>query len=114
MRGGLRRFVEMIFCLLQQLYNLLAQISLRYRASATNSDVLRAWLRLGYPVIVAGAESSFHDLALGDSVPYPWHPSGNHIIVLTGVAPDDSFLVRDTANVTDLYNPGSLRPGPRR
>ena len=99
---------------LQQLYNLLAHIGLRYRASATNSDVLRAWLRLGYPVIVAGAESSFHDLALGDSVPYPWHPSGNHIIVLTGVAPYDSFLVRDTANVTDLYNPGSLRPGPRR
>ena len=99
---------------LQQLYNLLAQIGLRYRASAMNSDTLRAWLRLGYPVIVACAESSIHDLALDDGVPYPWHPSGNHIIVLSGVTHDDNFLVRDTANVTDLYNPNSLRPGPRR
>ncbi len=99
---------------LQQLYDLLAQIGLRYRASATNSDILRAWLRLGYPVIVACAESSIHDLALGDAIPYPWHPSGNHIITLTGIAPGDNFLVRDTANVTDLYNPDSLRPGPRR
>lgn len=99
---------------LQQLYDLLAQIGLHYRASATNSDVLRAWLRLGYPVIVACAESSIHDLTLDDGVPYPWHPSGNHIIVLTGVTPDDNFLARDSANVTDLYNPNSLRPGPRR
>ena len=99
---------------LQQLYDLLAQIGLRYRASATNSDTLRAWLRLGYPVIVACAESSVHDLALDDGVPYPWHPSGNHIIVLTGVTPDDNFLARDTANVTNLYDPNSLRPGPRR
>ncbi|HLX57746.1 MAG TPA: hypothetical protein VKR83_12035 [Ktedonobacteraceae bacterium] len=99
---------------LQQLYNLLAQIGLRFQASATNSEMLRAWLRLGYPVIVAGAESSFYDLALGDGIPYPWHPSGNHIILLTGVTSDGNFLVRDTANVTDLYNPVSLRPGPRR
>src|SRR5579872_5645868 len=104
----------MRFVRLPQLYNLLAQIGMNYRACAMNSDMLRAWLRLGYPIIVAGAESSFHDLALGDGVPYPWHPSGDHIIVLTGVAPDGNFLVRDTANVTDLYNPNSLRPGPRR
>jgi hypothetical protein len=98
---------------LQQLYDLLAQIGLHYLATGTELDMLRAWLRLGYPIIVAGAESSFHDMALGGSVPYPWHPAGNHIIVLSGVAPDGNLLVRDAANVTDLYNPASLRPGPR-
>ncbi|HEV2473916.1 MAG TPA: hypothetical protein VGS41_14670 [Chthonomonadales bacterium] len=62
---------------------------------------------------MAGVESSFHDVALDGAVPYPWHPQGNHIIVLTGVTPDGNFLARDPANVTDLYNPDSLRPGPR-
>ncbi len=98
---------------LPQLYDLLAQIGLHFLATSLEPDMLRAWLRLGYPLIVAGAESSFHDRELGGSVPYPWHPQGNHIIVLTGVAPDSNFLTRDTANVTDLYNPDSLRPGPR-
>lgn len=98
---------------LQQLYSLIVQIGLHYQASNLDADTLRAWLKLGYPIIVAGAETGFYDMTLGDVVPYPWHPSGSHIIVLTGVAPDGNFLVRDTANVTDLYNPNSLRPGPR-
>jgi hypothetical protein len=33
---------------------------------------------------------------------------------LTGVTPDDNFLVRDSANITDFYNLNSLRPVPRR
>lgn len=98
---------------LQQLYSLLAQIGLHYRATDLDVGMLRAWLRLGYPVIVALAEQSVRDLALGGAVPYPWHPEGNHIIVLTGVTSGGNFLVRDPANVTDLYDPASLRPGPR-
>ena len=98
---------------LQQLYDLIVQIGLHFQAGSTDLHTLRAWLDLGYPVIVAGAETGFYDLALGDRVPYPWKPSGSHIIVLTGNAPNGNFLVRDPANVTDLNNPNSLRPGPR-
>jgi hypothetical protein len=98
---------------LQQLYSLLTQIGLPYLATDLEAEMLRAWLRLGYPVIVALAEQSVRDLALGDIVPYPWHPEGNHILVLTGVTSNGNFLARDPANVTDLYDPASLRPGPR-
>ena len=51
-----------------------------------------------------------HDLALGDRVPYPWTPFGNHIITLTGVGPNGSLLARDTASIEA---PNTLRPGPR-
>lgn len=98
---------------LQQLYDLIVQIGLHFQAAHTDAQTLRAWLRLGYPVLVAGAETGFYDLGLGDRVPYPWTPSGSHIIVLTGIAADGNFLVRDAANVTDLSNPNTLRPGPR-
>lgn len=98
---------------LQQLYNLIVQIGLHFQATSTSAHMLRAWLKLGYPVIVAGAETGFYDLGLGDVVPYPWRPSGSHIVVLTGVAADGNFLVRDAANVTDLNNPHALRSGPR-
>lgn len=99
---------------LQELYDLIVQIGLHFQASDTGILALRAWLRLGYPVIVAGAETGFYDLGLGDVVPYPWIPNGSHIIVLTGVTADGNFLVRDAANVTDLNNPTTLRPGPRK
>ncbi len=99
---------------LQQLYDLIVQIGLHFQATSTDASMLRAWLKLGYPVIVAGAEASFHDLALGGAVPYPWQPIFSHIIVLTGVAADGNFLVRDAANVSDLNNPSTLRPGPRK
>lgn len=98
---------------LPQLYALLAQIGLHYVTASLDSETLRAWLQLGYPIIVAGAESCFCDMALGGTVPYPWHPAGNHIIVLTGVTLEGNFLARDPANVSDLYDPRSLRPGPR-
>jgi len=93
-----------------QLYQLLAQIGIRYLETSVEPDMLRAWLRLGYPLIVGGAESSFHDLALGGNIPYPWRPLGGHFIVLTGVNHDGNYLVRDSANITDQV---SLRPGPR-
>ena len=99
---------------LQQLYDLIVQIGLHFQATNTDAQTLRAWLKLGYPVVVAGAETGFYDMGLGDVVPYPWTPSGSHIIVLTGVAADGNFLVRDAANVTNLSNPDALRPGPRK
>lgn len=99
---------------LQQLYDLIVQIGLHFQASSSDVQTLRSWLHLGYPLLVAGAETGFYDMGLGDVVPYPWKPSGSHIIVLTGVAVDGNFLVRDPANVTSLTNPNALRPGPRK
>jgi len=96
-----------------QLYDLLHQVGLHYQATMTSITTVKAWLAIGYPVIIAITEVSVHDLALGDASPYPWTPGGTHIIVATGVAKDGNLLVRDTANCTDLYNPNSLRPGPR-
>src|SRR5258708_2680509 len=64
--------------------------------------------------MVGGGGAGFYDMGLGDSVPYPWTPAGSHILVLTGVAVDGNFLVRDAANVTDLNDSNSLRPGPRK
>lgn len=95
---------------LQQLYNLLQEVDLHWQTVAMDTDTIRAWLHAGFPVIVAVAENSVYDLALGDSVPYPWNPVGNHIIVLTGVDTNGNFMVRDSANIT----PASvLRSGPR-
>ncbi len=98
---------------LQQLYDLIVQVGLHFQAIATDIELMRAWVRIGYPVIIAGAETGMYDIGLGDVVPYPWRPSGNHIIVISGVTLNGNFLVRDPANSTDLFNPNSLRPGPR-
>ncbi|HVB24915.1 MAG TPA: C39 family peptidase [Ktedonobacteraceae bacterium] len=95
---------------LQQLYDLLQEVGLHWQAIAMDADTIRAWVYAGFPVIVAVAETSVHDLALGDAVPYPWNPVGNHIIVITGVDTSNNFLVRDSANITPA---GVLRPGPR-
>ncbi len=97
----------------QQLYQLLGQISIPHQIANPDANTVRAWVKLGYPVVIAGAESSFYDMALGDVVPYYWVPSGNHIITITGVASDGNLLVRDTANVTNLFDPTTLRRGPR-
>lgn len=98
---------------LQQLYNLIVQVGLHYQAIDTNIELIRAWIQVGYPVVVAGAETGMHDVGLGDVVPYPWRATGNHIIVITGVTANGNFLVRDAANCTNLLDPHSLRPGPR-
>lgn len=95
---------------LQQLYDLLHEEGLHWQAIALDANAIRAWVHAGYPVIVAVAETSVHDLALGDAVPYPWNPVGNHIVVITGVDGNNNFLVRDSANITPT---GVLRSGPR-
>ncbi len=99
---------------LWQLYSLIVQVGLHYQATGINEkDLLRAWLGRGYPVLVAPTEVSVADLGLGGKNPYPWRVAGTHIIVLTGVASNGNFLVRDPANCTNLSDPNSLRPGPR-
>ncbi len=95
---------------LQQLYDFLHEVGLHWQAIALDVNTIRAWVHAGFPVIVAVAETSIHDLALGGAVPYPWNPIGNHIIVITGVDDNGNFLVRDSANITPT---GALRPGPR-
>jgi len=99
---------------LQQLYDLLDLVGLHYVPidNFTNIDLIRAWIKQGFPVIVAGAEVGMYDIGLGDVNPYGlWYPQGNHIITLTGVRSDGNFLVRDTANVWPDYF--TLRSGPR-
>jgi Peptidase_C39 like family len=94
---------------------LLSQVGLHWFQIETSVSVIRAWVKAGYPVIIAGAEAGMYDMGLGDVVPYYWnYQSFNHIITITGVTSDGNFLVRDSANVTDLNNPTSLRPGPRK
>lgn len=98
---------------LQEEYDLIVRAGWHYQASSLDLDTIRAWVKLGYPILLTLSESSVVDLALAGN-PYPWNPAGNHIIVISGVTADDNFLVRDPANCTDLYNPNSLRPGPRK
>ncbi len=95
---------------LPQLYSLLKEVKLHYQGTKLDLAHIRAWLRSGYPVIVAAAEPCIRDLDLHDTVPYPWTPTGNHVIVLTGLN-GDNFFARDTANI---IAPNTLRPGPRR
>jgi hypothetical protein len=97
----------------EQEYELLQQIGLHYQAIATDIKQVIAWLKVGYTVLLAVTETSVLDLALGGKNPYPWTPSGNHMILATGVTSSGNILARDSANCTDLNNPNSLRPGPR-
>lgn len=95
---------------LPQLYSLLKEVGLHYQGTKLDLAHIQAWLRSGYPLIVAVAEPCIRDLDLGDTVPYPWTPTGNHVIVLTGLD-GDNFFARDTANI---IAPNTLRSGPRR
>lgn len=99
---------------LWQLYDLLHQVGLHYQATALDINVVKTWIALGYPVLLAVIEASVRDIELGNANPYPWRPEGTHIIVATGRTADGNILVRDSANCTSLYNPNSLRPGPRK
>lgn len=94
-------------------YNLLHKIGLHYQAIATDISQVKAWVQVGYPVIIGITETSVWDLALNKN-PYPWTPAGSHIILVTGVTADGNVLARDSANCTNLYDPNSLRPGPRK
>lgn len=97
----------------EQEYELLRQLGLHYQAIATDINQVKIWVSWGYPVLLALAENSVRDLGLGGANPYPWKPNGNHMVLATGVTGSGNVLVRDSANVTDLYNPATLRPGPR-
>lgn len=99
---------------LGQLYDLLRQVGLHFQSTALNINVVKTWIALGYPVLLAITEVSVRDLALGGHNPYPWRAAGTHIIVATGRTADGHVLVRDSANCTNLYDPNSLRPGPRK
>ncbi len=100
---------------LPQLYQLLKQVGLQYYPLRLDVNQIRDWVKAGFPVIIMGAEAGMHDMGLGDVVPYYWNfQSFNHTITITGVTSDGNFLVRDSANVTNLNDPNSLRPGPRK
>lgn len=73
-------------------------------------NTIKASLKAGYPVIICVPEIQIVDKAVGGG-PYPWDSTGiNHVILLTGIAPDGNVLVRDSANITA---PNSIRSGPR-
>jgi hypothetical protein len=82
----------------------------------TGKDINPDWITIksnlnaGYPVIICLPETQVFDKAIGGS-PYPWNSTGfDHIILLTGIAPDGNVLVRDSANITA---PNTIRSGPR-
>jgi LysM repeat protein len=98
---------------LWQLYYVLSRAGLHYQGyvpfDKTNvKEWVKAWIRLGYPVIVAVDEKTVYDLELGDKVPYSWKPTGSHIITVSGLD-GENFLVRDPASIA----PSGVRPGPR-
>jgi hypothetical protein len=96
-------------------YQVLQALGLQYHPLELHGDnhadiaLVKEWLSRGCPLLICGAETGMHDLALGDRVPYSWTPTGNHAIVASGIAPDGNILVHDTANV-DSHG---VRPGPR-
>jgi len=94
---------------LQALYNMLQGMRLSSHVSPPTLQYVKAWLGVGYPVLICGAETGMYDIGLGDVVPYSWEPTGNHCIVASGIAPDGNLLVHDTANI----GPTGVRPGPR-
>ncbi len=73
------------------------------------ADYIRAWLKDGYPVLLAVAEDAVFDEDLG-AKPYSWNTAGlYHIITATGYD-GKVLLCHDTASIgTD-----GVRPGPRR
>jgi hypothetical protein len=90
-------------------YNMLQGMGLSYHIAPPTLQYIKAWLGVGYPVMICGAETGMYDIALGDIVPYSWTPSGNHCIVASGVTADGNLLVHDTANI----GPTGVRTGPR-
>lgn len=98
---------------LWQLYYVLSRAGLHYQGYVpfdknTVKDWVRAWVKLGYPVIIAVDEKTVFDVELGDKAPYAWKPTGSHIITVSGLD-KEHFLVRDPASIA----PSGVRPGPR-
>ena len=91
------------------LYHMLSAHNFHYCAIPTNLSLIKAFLHVGYPVIIGVEESSVDDLGIGGS-PYSWNTSGlSHVITATGAGATGEILVRDTANIA----PTGVRPGPR-
>lgn len=97
---------------LDAMYNMLDGMGLQYGKLNMFSVLngIKTCLELGEPVLLCGHEDSMYDLDLGDRVPYSWTPTGNHAIVVSGVASDGNLLVHDCANIA----PTGVRTGPRR
>jgi hypothetical protein len=84
-------------------------------SSAQSQDIARikAALKTGYPVIATVREDSVYDVGLQKN-PYFWGPSGNHILVYSGIADSGNLLVQDTANIQGaLQGANWSQPGPR-
>lgn len=95
----------------QAMENMLQGMGLSYSVASTGSlNDIRRSVQEGKPCLVGGVEAGLFDLSLGDRVPYNWPPSGNHVIVVTGIDHNGNLLVHDTANVDHT---GKVRPGPR-
>lgn len=90
-------------------YTMLKGLGLSYEPITASVESIKAALSQGHPVLFCGAETGMYDVALGDRIPYTWTPSGNHAIVVSGIAPDGNLLVHDCASIA----PGGVRPGPR-
>jgi hypothetical protein len=95
---------------LLQLYRLLHEVGLHYQGLPLNMGYIKGWLQRGYPVIIAVRETSIHDIDLKRRVPYPWYPTGSHMIIATGIE-GNNLVCRDSANITP---PNTLRSQPRR
>lgn len=95
---------------LEQLHNLLARCRFDYQDVTQDWNLMRDYLKYGYPLFLAIHENSVHDIELGGPVPYPWQPTGNHIILATGFKGNDTVLCRDSANIE---KGNILRRGPR-
>ena len=94
---------------LQQEYDMLKGMGLVYEPLTVSVDAVKGAIAKGLAVLLCGAEAGMYDVDLGDIVPYSWHPSGNHCIVVSGIASDGNLLVHDTANIGS----SGVRPGPR-
>lgn len=94
---------------LDHMYNMLQGMGLTYHIAPPTLQYVKAWLAVGYPVLICGAETGMYDIGLGDIVPYSWEPTGNHAVVASGVTSDGNLLVHDTANI----GPNGVRTGPR-
>lgn len=100
---------------LQEEYDLIVQkLGMHFQTIALDVSAVQGWVHAGYPVMLTISEISVFDMALGENPYTAWSPRGNHILVVSGIASDGNFLVRDPANCTNLYDPHSLRPGPRK
>lgn len=108
---------------LYQLYLLLQEPGtiynqqLHYHPIKTDLSEIYGWLDHKYGVILCVQEASVYDLELGDTVPYSWKPSGNHIITAVGYGSykdekgetKPSVFCHDTASIA----PSGVRKGPR-